>query len=123
MSFHIYGKNLDITESMKEYAESKLERLNKYALPILDTKVEIDVNKHHQHGDIFHVSVKIDIPHDLIFTEEQGATFYAAFDTVMDELEYQLREKKGKMFSKKRKIFERRRLLKVFQPWKWMDRE
>lgn len=119
MTFHIYGKNLDITPSMKEYAESKLERLSKYGMTILDAKVEVDVNKHHQHGDIFHVSVKIDIPHDMIYTEEQAPTFYAALDSVINELEQQFRTKKGKFFGKRRRIFETRRLLKAFQPWTW----
>jgi putative sigma-54 modulation protein len=48
MKFIIIGKNLDVTPSLKEAVESKLEKLERYFTPDTEVHVTLSVQKERQ---------------------------------------------------------------------------
>ncbi|MBX9704767.1 MAG: ribosome-associated translation inhibitor RaiA [Gammaproteobacteria bacterium] len=94
MQINISGHHLEITESMKEYVNSKLERLSLHNASITKTHVILSVDKLVQKAEAtLHVSGK-----DL-FADATDSDLYAAIDSLADKLDRQLIKHKEKMQS------------------------
>lgn len=101
---HIYkfvGRNIDITDAMRQYAEEKITRLERISDQIVDARVVMsyDTNKHA--GAPAKVEVQLNVPGGVIRAEERGLDSYAAVDLVVEKLERQLRRFKGRLISQR----------------------
>ena len=88
-----------VTDSIKNYVETKLDRLNKYFTEDdLTANVLTKVRGNRQ-------IVEVTIPTDkfILRSEEENEDLYAAIDLVSDKLERQIRKNKTKL-SKRNKI-------------------
>jgi putative sigma-54 modulation protein len=99
MDLVIKGKNMDVTESLRDYAQQKLSRITKIFDSIIDAQVEFNVikNKSVQNDQI--VEVTLHLSGGVIRAEEAKDNMYAAIDLVTDKVERQLRRFKGKHHS------------------------
>jgi putative sigma-54 modulation protein len=99
MRFNIRGRQLPVTEALREYAEKKLSRLDKYfeAPNASEAQVTLSVIKN-QHV----VEVTISLPGVLLRAEERHDDMYAAIDLVVDKLERQIRKHKTRVNRKLR---------------------
>lgn len=94
MQINISGHHLEVTESLKEYVTSKLERLNNHHDRITNIHVILSVDKLVQKAEAtVHVSGK-----DL-FADATNDDLYAAIDALADKLDRQLIKHKEKMRS------------------------
>jgi putative sigma-54 modulation protein len=94
MQITISGHHLEVTESLKDYVTSKLERLNNHHDRITTTHVILSVDKLVQKAEAtLHVSGK-----DL-FADASHDDLYAAIDSLADKLDRQLIKHKEKMRS------------------------
>jgi putative sigma-54 modulation protein len=85
MRLSVKGRNLEITESLRRYAEEKVQRLTKYLEQIVTATVVLAVEKHRQ---IAEVTLRV---RDLtIRAEESTDDLYSAIDLVTDKLERQI---------------------------------
>lgn len=92
---HIYklsGRNVDVTEAMRDYVEEKLSRLDRYNDQITDARVTLTVRDVRDSGRRNRVEVQLNVPHGIIRAEEHHADMYAAIDKASDVLERQLRK-------------------------------
>lgn len=93
MKFHIRGKNVEVTNPLKEYAERKVGRLEKYfEAPLTDVNITLSVlkNKHT-------VEVMIPVNAAMLRAEERSEDMYASIDMVIDKLERQIRKLKTRI--------------------------
>lgn len=98
MKITLRGDKIKITEAMQEYANEKLERLDKY----LDNSENVNANlvvKVQNYKQ--KVEVTIPLKNFILRAEEVQDDFYAAVDTVVDKIERQIRKNKTKLQSKK----------------------
>lgn len=94
MQINISGRHVEVTDSMKDYVTSKLERLTHHHDRITSTNVILSVDKLIQKAEAtVHVSGK-DVHADA--THED---LYAAIDSLADKLDRQLIKHKEKMRS------------------------
>jgi putative sigma-54 modulation protein len=94
MQINISGRHLEVTDSLKDYVSSKIERLNQHHDRITSTSVILSVDKLIQKAEAtIHVSGK-----DL-FAEAGNEDMYAAIDALADKLDRQLIKHKEKMRS------------------------
>lgn len=92
MKFNIHGKNIEVTEAIKGYIESKIGRVEKYFKDTdLTATVTIRVRGKEQI-----VEVTIPASKMVLRAEEKHADLYAAVDLVSDKLERQIRKNKTK---------------------------
>ena len=99
MKYNIRGDKMLVTDSIKNYVETKLDRLNKYFTEDdLTANVLTKVRGNRQ-------IVEVTIPTDkfILRSEEENEDLYAAIDLVSDNLERQIRKNKTKL-SKRNKI-------------------
>ncbi|HWV15625.1 MAG TPA: ribosome-associated translation inhibitor RaiA [Cellvibrio sp.] len=94
MQLNISGHHLEITDSLRNYVNSKLERLNNHHDRITSTNVILSVDKLVQKAEAtLHVSGKD------IFADASDEDLYAAIDALADKLDRQLIKHKEKMRS------------------------
>jgi len=94
MRFEIVGKNITITESMREKIEKKLSGLQKYLLIDPDTTARVVAR-------VYPASQKIEVTIPtrvgILRTEVEHEDLYAAVDIALDKLEDQLRRQKTRL--------------------------
>jgi putative sigma-54 modulation protein len=96
MDLLIRGKNVDVTESLRDYAHQKLGRITKILDGIIDAQVGFNVIKNKSVHNNQIVEVTLHLSGGVIRAEEAKDNMYAAIDLVTDKLERQLRRFKGK---------------------------
>jgi putative sigma-54 modulation protein len=92
---HIYklsGRNVDVTDAMRDYVEEKLTRLDRYNDSITDARVTLTVREVRDATRRNRVEVQLNVPNGIIRAEEHHADMYAAIDKASDVLERQLRK-------------------------------
>lgn len=92
---HIYklsGRNVDVTDAMRDYVEEKLSRLDRYHDQITDARVTLTVRDVRDSTRRNRVEVQLNVPNGIIRAEEHHADMYAAIDKASDVLERQLRK-------------------------------
>ena len=106
MKFEIIGKNVSITEAMRNKIEGKLSNLEKYFMIDENTKARVLVRTYPNSQK---VEVTIPLKFGIIRAEEIHEDMYAAVDLVMDKLEDQIRRQKTRL-----NRFERKSLAEAF---------
>ena len=98
MKINIRGEKTNITESMKSYAEEKLQKLNKY---IEDSDEVTGTLLFKVYGPKQIIEVTIPLRSCTLRVEEEGHDFYAIIDTGIDKLERQIRKNKTRLANKR----------------------
>jgi len=104
MRILIRGKNVEVTDALKQYAEKKLRRLEKYfeTQAVSEVHVSLSVNK-----NIHSVEVTIPLIGVTLRAEERSEDMYASIDLVVDKLERQIRKYKTRVNRKVRQEAQR----------------
>ncbi len=100
MKFIIRGRKVEVTPAIKDYAISKLGRLDKY----FNDPNELTATVLIKVKDVDQI-VEVTIPAKklILRAEEKNKDLYAAIDLVVDKLERQIRKNKTRLSKKKNK--------------------
>lgn len=96
MNIIISGKQMDLTDGIKNAIEEKLGRLDFYLHPETDVKVTVSAKKARQKVEV----TIIPISGPIIRAEDIEENLYAAIDVVYDKLNKQLRRYKNRLKDK-----------------------
>ena len=94
MKFEIVGKNVSITEAMRQKIERKLSFLDKYLLIDPETRARVVVRTYPLTQKI---EVTIPTKVGILRTEVEHEDLYAAIDLAIDKLEDQVRRQKTRL--------------------------
>ncbi|MCR5203665.1 MAG: ribosome-associated translation inhibitor RaiA [Lachnospiraceae bacterium] len=97
MRYIITGKNLDVTEGMKNAIYEKIGKLEKYFKPETEVRVTFSVQKKDRHK----VEVTIPIRGTVIRAEEESTDMYVSIDLVEEIIERQIKKFKNKIIDSK----------------------
>ncbi|MBU2081820.1 ribosome-associated translation inhibitor RaiA [Patescibacteria group bacterium] len=102
MKIDLKTKNFEITPSIKNYLEQRLNSLDKF-LPN-DESIFADVElakttEHHKKGDIFMAEVNLTMPGRLIRAVAEEWDLHVAIDAVKDNLQREITTNKEKNIS------------------------
>jgi putative sigma-54 modulation protein len=92
MQISVTGRNIELTEPLKNYAEEKVKRAKKYIHSIIDAHIILTVQKFRQIAE-----VTISGDGIKIHGEEESEDMYSSIDMVMDKIEAQARKHKEKI--------------------------
>lgn len=95
MNFIISGKNIEITQGLKDNIERKLGKLERYFTPDTEIIVTLSVEKERQK-----IEVTIPVKGDIIRSEQESTDMYVSIDLVEEVIERQLRKYKNKLVAK-----------------------
>ena len=92
MHIDISGQHVDVTEAMREYTVSKLERLERHFDHVTQTHVVLSVEKQRQRAE-----ATVHLAGAKLFANAEDHSMYAAIDALADKLDGQIRKRKGKV--------------------------
>ncbi len=98
MKISVTARKMELTDAIRNYAEEKVGKLDKYMDGILEAQVLLRVEKHWQvaEGSLHARSTD--------FTaRDSGDDLYGAIDGLVDKLERQLRKHKTRMLNRRKK--------------------
>lgn len=94
MHMNITFRHLDPIDSLKNYAQEKVERVNKYLDRATEAHVVLSLERHLHHADItIHSGTYV------LRGREKSEDMYASIDLAMDKIERQLKRYKEKLKS------------------------
>lgn len=99
MRFDIRGKNIEVTDALKDYVEKRLSKLERFIEDIKVAQVTLSVE-----GEDHKVEVTIPLNGVILRGEEKTENMYASIDLVVDKLEKQIDKYKTKMYRRYRGI-------------------
>ena len=97
MRYTISGKNIDVTEGLKNAIYEKMDKLEKYFTPDTEIIVTLSVEKERKK-----IEVTIPVKGNIIRSEQVSSDMYVSIDLVEEVIERQLKKYKNKLISKKK---------------------
>ncbi len=101
MQVNITGKNLEVTDSLRQYIEKKIGRLDRYLPNINDARVELSVENTRAAEDRQVAQVTLRTKQAMLRAEEHSADMFASIDAVRDKIQRQIEHSRGKRWSKR----------------------
>ena len=92
MQLNVSGHHIEITDSLRDYVESKLERLERHFDLVSDVHCILSVEKLRHKAE-----AKVNVNGDTIFAEATEEDMYAAIDNLVDKLDRRVRKHKEKL--------------------------
>ena len=96
MRITITGRNIELTQGLKDAVEEKLNKLEKYFTPDTDVNVTLSVEKERQK-----IEVTIPMKGNIIRSEQVSNDMYVSIDLVEEVIERQLKKYRTKLVTKK----------------------
>lgn len=96
MLIQVKGKNIEVTDALRNYVDKKLVKLEKYFQDIKEATVVLSVQR-----GIHMVEVQLEGDGILLRGEERrGTDMYGSIDQVVEKLESRVKKFKGKLYGK-----------------------
>ncbi|MCB1554867.1 MAG: ribosome-associated translation inhibitor RaiA [Xanthomonadales bacterium] len=92
MRIEISGHQIDVTQALRDYVHSKLQRLDRHADNLLDAHVILSVDKLEQKAE-----ATLNAAGRTLHAESVADDMYAAIDLLVDKLDRQVVKQKEKM--------------------------
>ena len=107
MNIRMKGTKIELTESIKDYIQEKMDMLDKYLGHIkvqnLDVEVGMSVGGQNS-GKIYRAEVNMAVPGELLRVEKTEKDLYKAIDKVKDHLVRSIKRYKEKRLDQERKV-------------------
>ena len=95
MQYIISGKNIDVTEGLKEAIYEKIGKLERYFTPETEVHVTLSVEKERQK-----IEITIPMKGNIVRAEQVSNDMYVSIDLVEEIIERQLRKYKNKLVAR-----------------------
>lgn len=95
MRYILSGKNIDITDGLRNAVEDKIGKLERFFTPDTEAQITLSVEKERHI-----IEVTIPVKGQIIRAEEEDDNMYAAIDNVVDIIERQLMKYKKKIIDR-----------------------
>lgn len=91
IKFSIRGENIEVTEAIRDYVESKLTKIEKYFVE--EQEIDARVNLKVYREKTAKVEVTIPLGSVTLRAEDVSQDMYGSIDLVVDKIERQIRKK------------------------------
>lgn len=93
MKLEVRGKNIEVTDALRDYATKRLSKLERYIDDVRDAQVALSVE-----GEDHKVEVTIPLNGIILRGEETNEDMYTAIDMVEEKLEKQIDKYKTRLY-------------------------
>ncbi|NNC23746.1 ribosome-associated translation inhibitor RaiA [Salinisphaera sp. USBA-960] len=91
MNLNISGHHVDVTDALRDYVESKMERIERHFDHVIDAEVVLEVAKERHSAE-----VTMQLSGTRLHAEATEPDMYAAINSMVDKLDRQTRRYKEK---------------------------
>jgi len=102
MQIQLTGHHVDITPAMREYVNSKFEKLERHYDQMNDAHVVLTVEKLQQKAE-----ATIQVSKGSVFADAISEDMYAAIDALVDKLDRQIKKHKEKNMNYRSNLVEK----------------
>ncbi len=96
MQIIITGKNMEVTDWLRDYVEKKVNKLDRYLPDASEARVELSALNRKSASDRHVVQLTLRSDRTILRAEERAEDITAAFDSVVDKMHRQISRYKGK---------------------------
>jgi len=104
MQLIIKARNIEVTEWLRDYVETKIGRLDRYLPSISEARVELSTEKVKSAQDSQVVQVTLRSNGTILRAEERTDDIFASIDAVSDKIHRQIARYKGKRRARGRRV-------------------
>jgi len=97
----VTGRNVSVTDSMKDYAIEKISKIERFSTRIVDVVITMDIQRY-----MHRVDVVLNVDHIKIKATATSDNMYASIDKVADKIDAQLRRYKKRIHEHQGKAVE-----------------
>jgi putative sigma-54 modulation protein len=97
MNLTISGHHLELTPAIREYVQTKLERITRHFDHVIDVAVILAVEKLPEKEKRQKAEINLRLRGNVIHVESIAVDLYAAIDTLIDKLDRQVLKYKSKL--------------------------
>ncbi len=94
MNVQVSGHHVEVTQAIRDYVLSKLERIQRHFDQVIEINVILSVQKLRHKAEI-----SVHLPGKDVHVESDDEDMYAAIDLMMDKLDRQIIKHKQKAYS------------------------
>ena len=103
MKVMVHGRNVDVTDYMKEYVTKKVGKLERYLPQIGEVRAELTQNMTRSANDRYTAQVTIWANGQILRAEEATSDIFASIDATVDKISSQIRRFKGRRYDNRRR--------------------
>ncbi|MBW7885536.1 MAG: ribosome-associated translation inhibitor RaiA [Caldilineaceae bacterium] len=103
MKVIVHGRNIDVTDYMREFIAKKVGRLERYLPQIGEVRAELTQNMTRSADDRFTAQITVWTNGQILRAEESTSDIFASIDTTVDKMSSQIRRFKGRRYESKRR--------------------
>jgi putative sigma-54 modulation protein len=97
MKITITSHHVSVSDSLKEFAEERMQKLNRYFDNILEVHVDLKVETVSNSNEQQVASATIHLPGSTIHADDCSSSMYASLDGLVSKLQRQLKKHKQKL--------------------------
>jgi putative sigma-54 modulation protein len=97
MNLKISGHHLELTPALREYVETKLERITRHFDNVIDITVMLAVDASSEKDKRQRAEINLHMRGKDLHVESEAQDMYAAIDLLMDKLDRQVLKHKSKI--------------------------
>ena len=101
MQLNVNVKNLELTESLREYVDRKIGRMDRYLPTIIDARVDLSVENTRAAQDSQIAQVTLRTKQATLRAEEATGDMFASIDAVAEKMQRQVDRFKGKRWARR----------------------
>ncbi|MFQ5814665.1 MAG: ribosome hibernation-promoting factor, HPF/YfiA family [Anaerolineae bacterium] len=100
MQLIIQGKNMEVTDRLREYVEKKVGKLDRYLPTITEARMELSVESTKSAKDRQVAQLTVRSKGTFLRAEERTADMFASIDAIVDKMYRQIVRYKGKRYGR-----------------------
>jgi len=102
MQLIIQGKNIEVTDRLREYIEKKVGKLDRYLPSITEARMELSVESAKSAKDRQVAQLTVRSKGTFLRAEERSADMFTSIDAIVDKMYRQIVRYKGKRYGRGR---------------------
>lgn len=103
MQLIVHGRNVEVTDWIREYVNKKVGRLERYFNQVSEARIELSHNATRAADDRFTAQLTIWANGDILRAEESTADIVVSIDATVDKMARQIRRFKGRRYENRRR--------------------
>jgi putative sigma-54 modulation protein len=103
MQLLVHGRNVEVTDWIREYVNKKVGRLERYLNQVSDARIELSHNATRAAEDRFTAQLTIWSNGHILRAEESTADILVSIDATAEKMSHQIRRFKGRRYQSRRR--------------------
>jgi putative sigma-54 modulation protein len=104
MQLLVHGRNVEVTDWIREYVNKKVGRLERYLNQVTDARIELSHNATRAADDRYTAQLTMWSNGHILRAEESTADILVSVDAVVEKMAHQIRRFKGRRFQNRRRM-------------------